>query len=55
MIATLAGGVVGRTLHPHLDDQIGVWAGHDSQLYWWFSDAKIEENTVTELRLRPSP
>lgn len=54
IVATLAGGVTGRTLHPHLDDQLPAWSSAERSLYWWFSPRKIRENTVTELTLTPA-
>lgn len=53
VMATLAGGVVGRTLHPHLADQVDDWARYGRTRYWWFSEAKIREHAVSELRLVP--
>lgn len=52
--ATLAGGVTGRTMHPHLDDQIAVWRRPDATNYWWFSEEKIKERAVATLTLTPA-
>ena len=54
VFGVLAGGVTGRTLHPHLADQVADWAG-DGERYWWFSEARARENAVAELRLIPAP
>ena len=52
--AILPGGVVGRTFSRHLSDQTDYWADETAQTYWWFSDAAIEDNQVSELILTPS-
>ncbi|MEO1488698.1 MAG: penicillin acylase family protein [Pseudomonadota bacterium] len=52
--AVLPGGVVGRTFHPHLGDQLDQWARADAEVYWWFSDAAIEANTKATLVLTPA-
>lgn len=49
--AILPGGVVGRTFHPNLADQIVDWADEDMVSYWWFSDAAIAANTKSTLTL----
>ncbi|MEM9313267.1 MAG: penicillin acylase family protein [Pseudomonadota bacterium] len=52
VLGVLPGGVVGRTRHPQLDDQIEAF--HEGHLeYLWFSDAMIEQNAASELSLRP--
>ncbi len=51
--AVMPGGVVGRTFHAQLSDQIDDWLDPNAQTYWWFSDAAIETNTRTVLTLRP--
>ena len=52
VLAVLPGGVVGRTRHPLLDNQIEAF--RDGGLdFLWFSDAKIEENAVSTLILQP--
>ncbi|MEM1132184.1 MAG: penicillin acylase family protein [Pseudomonadota bacterium] len=51
--AVLPGGAVGRTFHPHLADQLTDWTNKDAQIYWWFSDKAIEENTQSVLNLSP--
>ncbi|MDJ0978930.1 MAG: penicillin acylase family protein [Erythrobacter sp.] len=51
--AVLPGGVVGRTFHPHLANQIDAWMEPDAQVYWWFSDEKIEADTQSTLTLTP--
>lgn len=53
MRATLAGGVVGRIFHRHLDDQVDVWLEPNNRRYWWFSDERILEQTAATLTLRP--
>ncbi|MEM1262012.1 MAG: penicillin acylase family protein [Pseudomonadota bacterium] len=52
--AVLPGGAVGRTLHPHLDDQIDPWSRTDAAVYWWFSDEAIETNARQTLTLVPN-
>lgn len=52
--ATLAGGVSGRTLHPHLDNQIEMWRRPSGSEFWWFSRQAIEDNTISTLRLTPA-
>ena len=53
ILAVQAGGVTGRTLHPHLDDQLGAWAKGDKRLFWWFSEEKIREHSAAVLTLKP--
>lgn len=54
VLATMPGGVTGRTLHPWLDNQIPAFrAGRPS--YWWFSPEMVEANARSELVLHPSP
>ena len=52
VLAVLAGGVTGRTFHPHFNDQLGPFMSGE-KLYWWFSDAAIAEHAVHRLVLRP--
>ncbi len=53
VLAVLPGGVVGRTRHPLLDNQIEAF--RDGGLdYWWFSDAMIDENAEGTLTLSPT-
>ncbi len=50
VLAVLPGGVVGRTRHPLLDNQIEAFREGKSE-YLWFSDAMIEQNAVSVLTL----
>jgi len=49
--AVLPGGVVGRTFHPNLNDQVEAWADEATETYWWFSDEAIEANSRSSLIL----
>ncbi|MEO0450724.1 MAG: penicillin acylase family protein [Pseudomonadota bacterium] len=49
--AVLPGGVVGRTFHPNLNDQVKHWADETTETYWWFSDQAIAENERSSLTL----
>ncbi|MEL6825284.1 MAG: penicillin acylase family protein [Pseudomonadota bacterium] len=49
--AVLPGGVVGRTFHPNLNDQVDAWADETAETFWWFSDAAIEEHARASLVL----
>lgn len=49
--AVLPGGVVGRTFHRNLNDQVEKWADASSETNWWFSDDAIEENARSSLLL----
>ncbi|MEL6694025.1 MAG: penicillin acylase family protein, partial [Pseudomonadota bacterium] len=49
--AVLPGGVVGRTFHRNLNDQVEKWADETSETYWWFSDDAIEANKRSSLML----
>jgi len=49
--AVIPGGAVGRSFNRNLDDQLTPWASNDASVYWWFSDAAIEENTRHTLTL----
>lgn len=51
--AVQPGGVVGRTFHPHLANQIDAWVDEDKVTYWWFSDEAIKANAVSTLTLTP--
>ncbi|MEL6980050.1 MAG: penicillin acylase family protein [Pseudomonadota bacterium] len=51
--ATIAGGVTGRTLHPHLDDQLAVWARTDAANTLWFAPDAVRANAATRLILTP--
>lgn len=51
--ANLPGGVVGRTRHPQLDNQIEAFReGHVD--YLWFSDTMIDQHAESTLTLRPT-
>lgn len=52
VLAVSPGGVSGRTFTPHFTDQIDAYMNGD-KMYWWFSDAKIQEHGVSTLVLRP--
>ena len=49
--AVLPGGVVGRTFHPNLADQVESWADSSAFEFWWFSDSAITENAESTLVL----
>lgn len=53
--AVLPGGTVGRTFHPNLNDQVSEWMDPNTQTYWWFSDAMIEQNAKSVLTLTTAP
>lgn len=50
VLAVLPGGVVGRTRHPLLDNQIEAFR-EGSPEYLWFSDAMIGQNAESKLTL----
>lgn len=52
VLAVSPGGVSGRTLTPHFNDQIDAYMNGD-KMYWWFSDAKIRRHGTTTLMLTP--
>lgn len=52
VLAVINGGTVSRTFHDNHKDQVDVYMSGEKQ-YWWFSDAKIKENAVYELVLKP--
>lgn len=52
VVAVINGGESARSFHPHQKDQIPAYHS-GKKLYWWFSDAAIQENKVSELRLIP--
>jgi penicillin G amidase len=49
--AVLPGGVTGRQFTPHQKDQVGAFMNGD-KLYWWFSDAAIDDHTCSTLYLK---
>ncbi|NQY15307.1 MAG: penicillin acylase family protein [Henriciella sp.] len=49
--AVLPGGVVGRTFHANLNDQVEQWADAATRTYWWFSDEAIEADTRSTMTL----
>ncbi|MEL7373335.1 MAG: penicillin acylase family protein, partial [Pseudomonadota bacterium] len=51
--ANLPGGVVGRTRHPQLDNQIAAFREGRVD-YLWFSDAMIDQHAESTLTLRPA-
>jgi len=52
VLAVLPGGVSGRLFDPHTKDQIKAFI-HGDKVYWWFSDAAIQEHSTTTLVLSP--
>ena len=54
ILAVLPGGTVGRTFHPHFNDQLDPYMTGE-KLYWWFSDQAIEEHTASKLVLNVPP
>jgi penicillin amidase len=52
ILAVLPGGVSGRLFDRHYQDQVASFMNGEMR-YWWFSDAKIRENTRAKMLLRP--
>jgi penicillin G amidase len=53
VLAVLPGGIAGRLFHPHAKDQIPAFM-EGEEVYWWFSDREIQNNTQSLLMLTPS-
>ena len=53
VLAVLPGGVTGRTLHPHFNDQLASFMSGE-KVYWWFSDEAVAEHAAHILVLQPS-
>lgn len=51
VVAVSPGGISGRTFTPHFKDQIGAYMSGEKR-YWWFSEAKIQQNAASTLYLR---
>ena len=52
VLAVIPGGVSGRLLDPHLNDQLPLWLSGEIN-YWWFSDEAIGANARKEITLAP--
>ncbi len=52
VVAVLNGGESARSFHPYQKDQIPTYHS-GKKIYWWFSDAAIQANKMSELRLMP--
>jgi len=52
VLGVLPGGVSGRLFHPHTKDQIEPFIS-GKKVYWWFSDAAIQDHTQSTLVLKP--
>lgn len=52
VLAVIPGGVSGRLLDPHLNDQLPLWLSGEIN-YWWFSDEAINANRRQEITLAP--
>lgn len=51
VIAVIAGGIVGRTFHEGMGDQLDALMNGES-LYWWFSDQEIRKHQKSVLVLK---
>lgn len=52
--AVVAGGTTARTFHPHQQNQVDAFMT-GQPLYWWFSEAALQEHATTQLELVPDP
>lgn len=52
VLAVIPGGVSGRLLDPHLNDQLPSWLSGEIN-YWWFSDESINANMHQEITFSP--
>lgn len=52
VLAVSPGGISGRTFTAHFDDQIDAYMSGE-EIYWWFSDVKIQQHGVSTLHLTP--
>ncbi len=52
VLAVIPGGVSGRLLDPHLNDQLPLWLSGEIN-YWWFSDEAINANMHQEITFAP--